>query len=146
MPANLRNVVYISIGSELLKGEVLNTNAAFLGRVLFEHGMKLIGERTVPDEEPAMHHAIEAALAQDAGWIVTSGGLGPTFDDVTRQVLSTYFGKPLEFSSYHYKELMKRISRHKIPSQSLQEGIRSQCFSLKAHESSSINWAALGDL
>ena len=83
-------VFLISIGSELLKGEVLNTNLVFLGRVLFENGIKLAGERSVADDPKQIHSALRDAL-EVADFVITSGGLGPTFDDITHQTLSSYF-------------------------------------------------------
>ncbi|MBI4971405.1 MAG: nicotinamide-nucleotide amidohydrolase family protein [Candidatus Omnitrophica bacterium] len=83
-------VFLLSIGSELLKGEVLNTNVLFLGRVLFEHGMKLVGERSVPDDPAQIHVALREVLEM-SDFVITSGGLGPTFDDITHQTLSDYF-------------------------------------------------------
>jgi len=89
-------VFLICIGSELLKGEVLNTNLVFLGRVLFENGIKLIGERSVPDDSKQIHSALREAL-EVTDFVITSGGLGPTFDDITRQTLLDYFLGAKEF-------------------------------------------------
>lgn len=83
-------IFLISIGSELLKGEVLNTNLVFLGRVLFENGIRLVGERSVADDPMQIHSALREAL-EIADFVITSGGLGPTFDDITHHTLSDYF-------------------------------------------------------
>ncbi len=122
-----RNVFLISIGSELLKGETINSNLAFLGRVLFEYGYKLAGERSVPDNPEEIGAALDEALSA-ADYVITCGGLGPTFDDITRKVIAAYFNRPLKFSASHYKNLIMRISKKRKLSRQSRNGFRLQCY------------------
>ncbi len=76
----------ISIGDELLIGQVVNTNAAWLGARLTEHGYEVDSIVVVGDDRVAIRAAIEGACGQP-GVVFVSGGLGPTHDDVTREAV-----------------------------------------------------------
>jgi nicotinamide-nucleotide amidase len=80
-------VVLVAIGDELLNGRTVNTNAAWLGRVLEEAGARLARVVTVGDDTAEIVAAIRDASA-DAELILCSGGLGPTEDDRTRQAVA----------------------------------------------------------
>ncbi|HEY8966701.1 MAG TPA: competence/damage-inducible protein A, partial [Candidatus Methylacidiphilales bacterium] len=91
------NVEILNTGSELLLGHVVNTHAAFLGREMFPLGLRIARQTTVPDGA-----AIGAALAESlarADLVVVTGGLGPTSDDVTRELAAELLGLPLELDS-----------------------------------------------
>jgi len=103
-------VFLISIGNELIRGETLNSNASTLGKFLYAQGMVLVGERTVPDNSDEIFNSIDNAL-QKADWIITTGGLGPTFDDITRNVISEYLEEPLIFQENLFDQFLKRISK-----------------------------------
>lgn len=84
----------INTGTELLIGDVVNTNAAWLGQTLLEIGVEVSRSCCVPDGD-----AIEQALAEACGRadvVMVTGGLGPTSDDVSREGASAVFGLPLE--------------------------------------------------
>jgi nicotinamide-nucleotide amidase len=84
----------LSIGSELLAGETVDTNAAFLGRELAHLGAELAGVRQLPDERETIAAAFaEARALSDV--VLTTGGLGPTHDDVTREALAAALDEPL---------------------------------------------------
>lgn len=121
-----RNVFLICIGSELLKGEILNSNVSYLGRTLLENGFHLAGERSVPDDPPKIHAALDEAM-KESDWVITTGGLGPTFDDITRKVLSEYFRAPLEFSRSHYQRLIRHVSRGPKPGRTVLAAYERQC-------------------
>jgi len=82
----------VTIGDELLHGKTINTNAATIGRRLVDAGFELAAQATVPDE-PASLEAFLKEVLERAGVVITSGGLGPTVDDNTRDVLARLFGK-----------------------------------------------------
>jgi nicotinamide-nucleotide amidase len=89
------NAVILSIGDELLIGQVVNTNAAFIAARLADAGIDVVSVVTVGDERPAIRRALsEAFEGSDA--VVMTGGLGPTHDDVTKRVVADFFGMPLE--------------------------------------------------
>ncbi|MDA8031632.1 MAG: competence/damage-inducible protein A, partial [Alphaproteobacteria bacterium] len=79
------NVHYIAIGTELLNGHRLNTNAQYLGRVLAAQlGLSLSEIQAIPDDPPRL---IEAINNSRADVVITSGGLGPTEDDKTTEAI-----------------------------------------------------------
>ncbi len=77
----------ISIGTELLLGAIVDTNAAYISRRLAEIGIDLYHRETVGDNEPRIARCIEEALER-TDVVICSGGLGPTVDDVTRQAVA----------------------------------------------------------
>ena len=85
----------LCIGDELLKGAVINTNLAYMGQRLLEIGVMPELCLEVPDEPHEVVNALEYALSH-ADFIITSGGLGPTADDLTKQSIAEYLHMPLE--------------------------------------------------
>ena len=77
----------ISTGSELLDGRRLNTHAQLIGGELSKLGLRLVCDTTVPDGIAAMRDAIQSALKR-VDLVFVTGGLGPTSDDVTREVIA----------------------------------------------------------
>lgn len=86
--------IYIVVGDEVLLGQVVDTNAAFLGQVFGAEGIELICKWTVRDRENEIRDALERAQSL-AELVVLSGGLGPTSDDLTKPILTEYFGGKL---------------------------------------------------
>ena len=84
----------LTIGSELLLGFTLDTNAADLGRALAAAGAEITRRTTVADRPEAIRAAVADALER-TGFVVTTGGLGPTRDDMTKAVVAELFGKRL---------------------------------------------------
>jgi nicotinamide-nucleotide amidase len=84
----------LTIGSELLAGETVDTNAAFLGRELARLGMELAGVRQLPDDASTIASAFAEARA-NADLVLATGGLGPTHDDLTREGLARSLDEPL---------------------------------------------------
>lgn len=97
-------VFLLTIGDELLIGQTVNTNAAWVGEQLSLLGAEVVGSTTVGDEARAIRQALEHGFAE-ADLVVTTGGLGPTHDDITRQVVADVVGVPLEVDA----ALMGRI-------------------------------------
>ena len=83
-------VEVVSIGDELLIGQTVNTNAAWMGRVLEAEGWRVGRGVTIPDEREVMLDTIRAAEAR-ADLVLITGGLGPTRDDITKHVLCEHF-------------------------------------------------------
>ncbi|MDE6357882.1 MAG: competence/damage-inducible protein A [Eubacteriales bacterium] len=84
----------LSVGTEILLGEILNTNSKFLSEELALIGIDVYNHTSVGDNEKRLTEAIEIAFKR-ADIIITTGGLGPTDDDLTKEVISKYFGKKL---------------------------------------------------
>ncbi|MDW8209043.1 MAG: competence/damage-inducible protein A [Chloroherpetonaceae bacterium] len=84
----------VSVGTELLLGQIVDTNAAYLARVLSELGIPLYRRVTVGDNHARLLAALRQALT-DADVVLTIGGLGPTMDDITRETLAEAMGDTL---------------------------------------------------
>ncbi len=89
------NAVLISIGDELVTGRTVDTNSAWLAGRLTALGITILAHETVGDDRAEIRHAIDEA-ARRADWVLVTGGLGPTLDDLTRQALAEAMDAPLE--------------------------------------------------
>jgi nicotinamide-nucleotide amidase len=83
----------INTGTELLLGNTLNTHGAWFGRELFELGLRISRQTTVPDGD-AIREALEESVAR-ADAVIVTGGLGPTSDDITREITAEVMGLEL---------------------------------------------------
>ena len=99
------NAEIIAIGTEILLGEITDTNSVYLSRQLRDLGINLFFMTSVGDNEARITRAIELALER-AQIVITCGGLGPTIDDMTRQGVAAAVNRPLEF----HQELLDVIS------------------------------------
>jgi len=91
------DVALVSVGDELLSGDTVNTNAAWLGERLSDRGSSVERVTVVPDRIADIARVInEYAAEHDA--VVVTGGLGPTHDDVTMDAVAAAVGRPLETS------------------------------------------------
>lgn len=91
----MRKIALLCIGDELLKGSTVNTNLAFIGSMLLKHGITLEYSLEIPDDENAIRSAL-ADVLERADIVLTSGGLGPTADDMTKEAVARHFHLPLE--------------------------------------------------
>jgi nicotinamide-nucleotide amidase len=95
VPNHLRvNVEIINTGSELMLGRVLNTHQQWLCRRLADMGHVVTRQVAVADAGEAIQQAVREALGR-ADLIITTGGLGPTSDDITRELIAALLGKKL---------------------------------------------------
>ena len=99
----------ISIGDELLIGQVINTNAAWLGEHLSDAGFQLDSVLTIGDSEKAILEAFNACM--DADLVLVTGGLGPTADDITKPTVCKFFNTELEFCQAAYDNLVSLFKR-----------------------------------
>jgi nicotinamide-nucleotide amidase len=89
------NAIILSIGDELVLGQTVDTNSAWISRQLAAVGCGVVAHTTVGDDQ----HAIEQAMLESVGRcdvLIVSGGIGPTEDDLTRQALAAVMNVPLE--------------------------------------------------
>lgn len=84
----------ISVGTELLLGDTLNTNAHFLAQGLSRLGLDLYVQTVVGDNPGRMEQAVRGAMAR-AKILLFTGGLGPTSDDLTKEIVAACFGRQL---------------------------------------------------
>jgi nicotinamide-nucleotide amidase len=104
------DVELITIGTELLLGFTIDTNSAFLGQALAEAGIRVARRTSVPDGEAAIVAAVREALARTR-FVITSGGLGPTHDDITKRAVAGIFEAPLRFDPELWEGLVARFAR-----------------------------------
>ena len=86
----------IAVGTELLLGNIANTNAQMISQSLSTLGVNVFWHTVVGDNPQRAREAVAAAKGR-ADIIITTGGLGPTCDDLTKNVLAEAFGKKLVF-------------------------------------------------
>lgn len=105
MPVQELNAEVISIGTEILLGELTDTNSVYMARTLRDLGINLFFMTSVGDNEKRIADAIRIALGR-AQVVITCGGLGPTIDDMTRQAVAAATDRGLEF----HQELLDQIA------------------------------------
>ena len=91
------NAIILSIGDELVLGQTIDTNSAWLSAQLAAIGVGILAHATVGDDQPSIEQAIRGASSR-CEVLIISGGLGPTADDLTRQALAAVMGQPLEIN------------------------------------------------
>lgn len=104
----------ISVGDELTSGQRLNTNSQWLSQQLGDLGVRTIRHTTIGDDLAANVEAFRSA-AQRARYVLISGGLGPTLDDLTREALATAFGRPLELDAASLEHIRRLFTRRQRP-------------------------------
>ena len=88
------NAELIAVGTEILLGDIVNTDAQLISQGLSELGINVFYQTVVGDNPARLRHVIETARDR-ADIIITTGGLGPTLDDLTKETLATVFGKKM---------------------------------------------------
>ena len=99
----------ITVGTEILLGDILNTNCRYLSRELAAMGIEMYYQITVGDNEERLLKTLEESLNR-SDIVICTGGLGPTEDDITKEVCAKYFGYELEL---HKPSLDAMIERFK---------------------------------
>ena len=102
-------VEIITIGDELMIGQVVDTNSAWMGKILNDNGFQVVRKVAVGDDACDIKKALDEAFSR-ASIVLITGGLGPTKDDITLKTLCEYFDTSLYFSQevYHHIENMFR--------------------------------------
>jgi nicotinamide-nucleotide amidase len=108
MPTIVAEIV--TTGTEILLGDIVDTNAAWIAQQLREVGVNLYYKTTVGDNEPRVRGVIEQSMARCDAIIVT-GGLGPTVDDITRQAIANATGRSLVLHEGALETLKQRFER-----------------------------------
>src|SRR3954452_10515809 len=105
--------IILSVGDELVLGQTVDTNSAWISQQLAAVGAGVAAHLTVPDDQ----RAIEQAMLESVGRcdvLICSGGIGPTDDDLTRQALAAVMGVELELNEIWLRQLeafFRRINR-----------------------------------
>ena len=101
------NIALLSVGTEILLGDTVNTNLASLGQALYNNGFILSTEKTVPDDKKLIQDAVNELL-ENNDVIITCGGIGPTEDDFTKEVISEMFDLKLVVDEDHLNWMKSR--------------------------------------
>lgn len=103
-------VELVTIGTELLLGFTIDTNAAFLARAMASHGIRIVRRTTVGDGAEEIAAAVREGLAR-TGAVITSGGLGPTADDMTKPAIAELFGRGMTLDESILADLKERWTK-----------------------------------
>ncbi|MBR2477036.1 MAG: competence/damage-inducible protein A [Clostridia bacterium] len=126
------NAELLSVGTELLLGEILNTNAQYLSTELAKLGISVYYQTTVGDNPTRLTEAVRIALDR-SDMVILTGGLGPTADDLTKETVAEYFGLKLvrdERSEQRINDYFARIQAKTVPSNYKQADMPEGCIIL----------------
>ncbi len=101
----------LSVGTELLMGQIANTDAQFISKRLSELGISIYRQTTVGDNPGRVLEALRESLSR-SDIVITTGGLGPTEDDLTKEMVAKYFGFEMELHQPSYDALVLRMNRY----------------------------------
>ena len=113
----------VVIGDEVVSGLILDRNSQFLGEKIHELGIEVLRITTVGDSPAVIEDCVELAL-QRSDWVVMTGGLGATHDDITKSVLLKVFGCGLK-KDIQVANMLKQMFQSR--SQPIPESVKSQC-------------------
>lgn len=108
------NVEVVTVGDELLLGFTVDTNAAHLARELAAAGFGVARRATIGDDPAQIAAAVKEALDR-TGAVITTGGLGPTSDDLTKPSIAALFGRTMKFDDAIWEELKARWKSYRWP-------------------------------
>ncbi len=97
----------ISIGDELLIGQIVDSNAVWIAERLHHAGVDIVAMETVPDNEPIIAEGLRRAI-RNVDLVVMTGGLGPTHDDVTRQAVASAMNVGLSINNDAFRQIERR--------------------------------------
>jgi len=125
MSPNSKGVEILSIGTELLLGNITNTNAQWISEQLSQLGLNHFRQSTVGDNRDRIIKVIQE-ISQRSNLLITTGGLGPTPDDLTTEAIATSFDVSLFERPHLWDEIKQKTSNSKLQDNS--SSLRKQCF------------------
>ena len=123
----------LSVGTELLMGNILNTNAQYISQKLCDLGISCYFQTTVGDNHDRLVAAVGLALSR-ADLLILTGGLGPTADDLTKETIADAFGRDLVLdpaSEAHIRARFARMGREMTPNNMKQAMFPRGCIILR---------------
>jgi len=124
MSPNSRGVEILSIGTELLLGNIINTNAQWISEQLSQLGLNHFRQSTVGDNCDRIIKVIQE-ISKRSNLLITTGGLGPTPDDLTTESIAKSFNVPLFERPHLWDEIKQKLSNSKLQDDS--SSLRKQC-------------------
>ena len=125
MSLNSKGVEILSIGTELLLGNIVNTNAQWISEQLAQLGLNHFRQSTVGDNFDRIIKIIQE-ISKRSNLLIITGGLGPTPDDLTTEAIAKSFNVPLFERPHLWEEIKKKLSNTKLQENS--SSLRKQCF------------------
>ncbi len=114
----------LAVGTEVTDGQIIDRNSAWISAKLVRAGVQVVEHRAVADDREDIRRALRELSARVDHLFVT-GGLGPTSDDFTRDLLSEVYGRPLEFDPASWKHIEDRLRERGIQAKEIQ---KQQCY------------------
>ena len=102
------NVEIINVGTELLLGEIVNTNATRLQKMCRDLGFNVFYQSVVGDNPMRLLQCLELAFKRGADCVITTGGLGPTTDDMTKELSAKYLGLEMIYNQEEARKVEKK--------------------------------------
>lgn len=113
----------ISVGTEILLGNIVNTNARYISQKLADAGVEVHFQTVVGDNPSRIMSAVEIAYTR-ASMVIMTGGLGPTKDDITKEMLAAYFKKELVYDETALQMMERMLKR--VQKESLLQSLKKQ--------------------
>jgi molybdenum cofactor synthesis domain-containing protein len=114
----------LAVGTEVTDGQILDRNSAWISERIAKVGFEVIEHRAVPDDRVRMADALRE-LAMRVDFLFVTGGLGPTSDDFTREVLADVFGRPLMLDESSWQRVQDKLVSRGVTPKEIQ---KQQCF------------------
>ena len=124
-------IAILTIGNELLSGDTINSNVAWIGREMTHAGCQVTRHITVPDEEEAILDTLDQMCNETPDYLILTGGLGPTSDDITRDTIFKFVGTESYFDEKYWLALSERFKVNGTP---IPESNRGQALSPSSGE------------
>jgi len=125
MSLNSKGVEILSIGTELLLGNIINTNAQWISEQLSQLGLNHFRQSTVGDNFDRIIKVVQE-ISERSNLLITTGGLGPTPDDLTTEAIAKSFNVSLIERPYLWEEIKQKLPNSKLKDDS--SSLRKQCF------------------
>ncbi len=104
----------ICIGTEILMGDIVNTNAAYIAKELTNLGITMYHQTVVGDNPKRLKESLELAFSR-SDVVITTGGLGPTYDDLSKETIAAYFGRKLKMDEESLQSIVEYHQKLDIP-------------------------------
>lgn len=117
-------VATLAVGTEVTDGQIVDRNSAILSQLSFDLGFEIVEHRAVPDDRDAILHALED-LGNRVQILFVTGGLGPTSDDFTREVIAKYVGSELIYDEPSWQHVVETLTSRGVQPREIQ---KQQCY------------------
>ncbi len=119
-----KNAEILCIGTELLMGDIVNTNAAFIAKKLTELGITMYHQTVVGDNPERLKDALSLAFSR-ADTVITTGGLGPTYDDLTKETIAKFFERKLVMDKKSLESIVTyyRNAKREMPASNVKQAM-----------------------